>query len=590
MQLFLLFFSFYVYPCESGVCADQSGKGCTACLQTSPYFKGVMNLKSCVYCASTGICSGKPKGLCLHNVQVVGSKISKSRRLQDAQQICEQNKNMLSITKNAASQQHKTAEKTSAQKNQQVLAPRPQFGDNCHQYLQEVSTLKGPTLFRSTPLTTLEECYQCVKYDSGYNTQSCTYTPTDRHVPSRDKRCTSLSSDMAANAISNTEKCDAEYKLQENSVLVIGDLHADVDALEHILYKSGVTDIDKNWILDARITIVQLGDMIDGNRRDDKCQCYGSLDIIKRIQQLQQVAEFYNSKFIVLNGNHEVEVLLQHNFKYTDRNLVEDNSKTGVMTPTRDFKKVLNKRSFFTDFLLSDKVQTIYTDSKGSTDFVFVHGGIHESITNYLLQDKSKHKTGSTSNAKSKPNDEKYQATLVDSSLVDEYNRLYRDLLNEQWRRVARGQPRKPAPAIEDGEYSPVWFRPFDNDVPKCGEVIKGLNVLRPSGVTDQIALQSQRQVKMIVGHTMHDGVKQFASCPQLILADSMLSRSMIDISWTRDRYGVRSKDPTAPLFQYLVITSNGQVKIRTLERLGAGGSCVDPMAGNDITMCTLKQ
>jgi hypothetical protein len=83
----------------------------------------------------------------------------------------------------------------------------------------------------------------------------------------------------------------------EPRVVVIGDLHSDVQATRQAFQLAGGTDENDAWI-GGTLTIVQLGDMI--GRSDDERQV---LDFLFAIREQAQVA---GGKVHLLVGNHEV--------------------------------------------------------------------------------------------------------------------------------------------------------------------------------------------------------------------------------------------------------------------------------------------
>jgi hypothetical protein len=83
----------------------------------------------------------------------------------------------------------------------------------------------------------------------------------------------------------------------EPRVVVIGDLHSDIQATRQAFQLAGGTDEDDTWIGDA-LTIAQLGDMI--GRSDDERQV---LDFLFDVREQAQAA---GGKVHLLVGNHEV--------------------------------------------------------------------------------------------------------------------------------------------------------------------------------------------------------------------------------------------------------------------------------------------
>ena len=99
------------------------------------------------------------------------------------------------------------------------------------------------------------------------------------------------------------------YDLQEGQRLVmIGDVHGDVDQFDKCLSMAGLMDFEsKKWIANNTI-FVQTGDILD--RGNQELQC------LKRICQLSQQAQAVGGTVLCLFGNHEVLNALG-TFQYT---------------------------------------------------------------------------------------------------------------------------------------------------------------------------------------------------------------------------------------------------------------------------------
>ena len=106
---------------------------------------------------------------------------------------------------------------------------------------------------------------------------------------------------------------------QKTRVIVIGDIHGDLNALLYALYKSKVIDTKGNWTGGNSI-VVQLGDQIDkggrGNYSVDFTQDpLEELRIIEFMHNLHNLARKVNGAVYNLIGNHELMNVLG-DFRY----------------------------------------------------------------------------------------------------------------------------------------------------------------------------------------------------------------------------------------------------------------------------------
>lgn len=97
-------------------------------------------------------------------------------------------------------------------------------------------------------------------------------------------------------------------------VYVIGDIHGDLNSILCILLDIGciiITDDNITWNPRCRnICIVQSGDILDGYRPDSPNNVYSNdIIIVKMLLALDCQARQYNSRIILIYGNHEFFVL-----------------------------------------------------------------------------------------------------------------------------------------------------------------------------------------------------------------------------------------------------------------------------------------
>jgi len=113
-------------------------------------------------------------------------------------------------------------------------------------------------------------------------------------------------------------------------IVVIGDIHGDIDRLMNIMVSLKLFSQTLEWIAEPQNTIVvQLGDQLDSMDRSgiNPSWDYNSsvckegildLNVITMMDRLNLIAETNGGKIISLIGNHELLNLL-HNFEYVSR-------------------------------------------------------------------------------------------------------------------------------------------------------------------------------------------------------------------------------------------------------------------------------
>ena len=155
------------------------------------------------------------------------------------------------------------------------------------------------------------------------------------------------------------------------STVVIGDLHGDVGVLEQILLRAGIiTSIGGPWALDAShpITLVQMGDMVDGkNRNGHQLPQNDSIAVVRRVMQLQGQAKAAGGGNVVvpLLGNHEV-MNLQGKFRYVSDG--EMHQQGGHRGWAQNFKR----QSEIGRWLRSDNVKAVFRHH----EYLFTHAGL----------------------------------------------------------------------------------------------------------------------------------------------------------------------------------------------------------------------
>ena len=173
-------------------------------------------------------------------------------------------------------------------------------------------------------------------------------------------------------------------KLNFDTVYAIGDIHGDYNALKQILLHIKCIIIDNGIIkwnpLAINTCIIQVGDILDGYRPGIKIsEKYISrdIDIINLLLSLNDEAQQYNSKIILLYGNHEINGLFNiiddiklNNYKYSIRN----NSIDDAIKFNKQIK------------LLKDRILCEYHSVVIVNNYIFCHSGIILKIIKKLLQ------------------------------------------------------------------------------------------------------------------------------------------------------------------------------------------------------------
>lgn len=93
-------------------------------------------------------------------------------------------------------------------------------------------------------------------------------------------------------------------------VVAIGDLHGDLNALRNALRLAGAIDSDDRWVGGKDLTVVQTGDQLDRGDHDR--------EVLDVIEKLEGEATAAGSRFVVLNGNHEL-MNAGFDFRYVTR-------------------------------------------------------------------------------------------------------------------------------------------------------------------------------------------------------------------------------------------------------------------------------
>lgn len=156
-----------------------------------------------------------------------------------------------------------------------------------------------------------------------------------------------------------------------NRIIAIGDLHGDYSVLLYILLQLTKVAIpiselktckkmELEWNPDVRdIWLVFCGDLIDMKRNplteiDEDCD----FEILETLFKLQKEAEKYNSKIIILLGNHEI-MNFQNNFDYVPENAIND----------------VRRKHFRLGSNFAKKIAKLTYLSVRIGNLIFIHGG-----------------------------------------------------------------------------------------------------------------------------------------------------------------------------------------------------------------------
>lgn len=149
-------------------------------------------------------------------------------------------------------------------------------------------------------------------------------------------------------------------------IIVLGDIHADYDALIITLKKAKLINCKLQWI-GGKTVLIQIGDIVDGRARIGNWNGDNDLKVINFLIKLRIQAKKNGGNIIFLMGNHEL-MNYQGNFTYSGSN--------GIKVLGGENKRLNYFRTKFKDFM-----KTSYLAIKIG-DWVFCHAGIPSIISN----------------------------------------------------------------------------------------------------------------------------------------------------------------------------------------------------------------
>ncbi|WP_298776004.1 metallophosphoesterase [uncultured Shewanella sp.] len=237
----------------------------------------------------------------------------------------------------------------------------------------------------------------------------------------------------------------------QETVIAIGDLHGDLNAMLTILRSAQLIDDNNNWIGNTQ-TLVQVGDILD--RGDDE------KEMINIFETLIDQAKAVGGDVIVLNGNHET-MNVDLDFRYvTDKgfsnfqSLYEDH-KDEITDPDVLNKKESERGRAVAFKPAGDYAQILATHNSvvviGKT--VYVHGGITPEHADYGL-----------------------------------------DAINNEVSAWMQGIENKPSSVSGSG---PLWNRDYGYDV--SAEICEQL----------ETTLEKLNATRMVIAHTRQDNINQ---------------------------------------------------------------------------------
>lgn len=106
-------------------------------------------------------------------------------------------------------------------------------------------------------------------------------------------------------------------------IVIIADVHADIQRFNCVLQDSGILDGNNRWIAEPNTIVVQLGDQIDP-KEPNIYDAYHHFEMIYHTHKLQKMAETYNGKFVSLIGNHELYNIDDIRKKYKLRKIIAE--------------------------------------------------------------------------------------------------------------------------------------------------------------------------------------------------------------------------------------------------------------------------
>jgi len=149
-------------------------------------------------------------------------------------------------------------------------------------------------------------------------------------------------------------------------IIVIGDIHGDLQRLCKILYHAKVITNDLKWIADPPNTVVvQLGDQVDSTIRMPGVQEWEELpdlDTLTFLDTLDSIAQLKGGRVLSIVGNHEMMNVLGDYTYVSQRSLVS--------YPPENRKRAFDKGGYFHSILCKRNIVLKIGQ------YLFCHGGL----------------------------------------------------------------------------------------------------------------------------------------------------------------------------------------------------------------------
>lgn len=132
------------------------------------------------------------------------------------------------------------------------------------------------------------------------------------------------------------------FKMPEK-ILVIGDIHADYEALVYTLKKAGIINNNLEWT-GRKTYVVFIGDLVDGKNRIGRWKGDSDLRVLRLINKLMMQAKIKGGEVIVLLGNHEI-MNMRGNLSYSGEKGIKEfgGSEKRIEYFNNDFKSFAKK-------------------------------------------------------------------------------------------------------------------------------------------------------------------------------------------------------------------------------------------------------
>lgn len=133
-------------------------------------------------------------------------------------------------------------------------------------------------------------------------------------------------------------------------LIVIGDLHGDLQRLTQCFYSANLINHQFQWIANPPNTwVIQLGDQVDSVSRGDvpEWESMPDISVIQFMEQIDSIARPHGGRVISLIGNHEI-MNVMGDFTYVSKKSIEGcggmNARVNKFKPGGAIAQILSKR------------------------------------------------------------------------------------------------------------------------------------------------------------------------------------------------------------------------------------------------------